>query len=452
MGRTPIPDGTVRVGFEADDLEREVTLEGAALGHGCYVGASDSQLASRLLQDWCVQWAEAGLGFCYVHPRGPEPRELVARLPADRLDDVVWVDYRRSNHAAALELPERQRVTIDPLTGPAPEIATDHLKTEPTAGRVADWMAALTESDRQLDWNLARAASLLLTRLIDADELTHHDILRALSSVRTGDQATPLWEHISAPAARTQLEQAVEHDPDAFGHLNQLLGWPFDPFPSNPFLDDPSYAFETAREAGHIVLVTGSMPPRGQTDDLDVPGSHVLIRTVLRRLWEEAQTAAADEPTFPIVVDGAVELTPGDGALVGELCRACNSTPVAPVLRGPMPDQLPRYLSEIVKPHVECRAICSPHASDAVEAAAQTGDIDAIEQALDAESRSAIDGGVQCLVTAGNEGMLTGDPRGKLTTEQAILQEPPRTRHDVETVSETITESVDKHGVRAKWG
>lgn len=448
MGR----NATVRVGVDPDALARDVTLEATALGRGCYVGATESQQGTQLLQDWCVQWAEAGLGFCYVHPRGPEPRELVARLPAERLDDIVWVDYRRSNHAAALALPERQRVTIDPLAGPAPEIATDHLETEPTAGRVADWMAGLTESDTQLDWNLARAASLLLTRLIDADEPTHHDILRALSPVRSGDGATPLFEHISAPAAQTQLEQTHEHDPDAFGHLSQLLGWPFDPFPSNPFLDDPSYAFETAREAGHIVLITGSMPPRGQVDDLDSPASHVLIQTILRRLWEEAQSAATDEPAFPIVLDGAVELTPDDGALVGELCRACDSTPVAPILRGPMPDQLPRYLREIVHPHVECRALCKPHGTDDVAAAAQTGDVDAIEQALETESQSPIDAGTRCLVTTGHEGMLTDDPRAKITTQIAIPHEPPATRHDVETVSEAITESVDRHGVRATWG
>lgn len=78
--------------------------------------------------------------------------------------------------------------------------------------------------------------------------------------------------------------------------------------------------------------------------------------------------------------------------------------------------------------------------------------VDAIEQALDAESRSHTDAGERCLVSTGHEGLLTGNPRTRTATEQAIPHEPPATRHDVETVAAAITESVERHGVRATWG
>jgi len=77
------------VGRDPDALDGRVTLPAAEIEAGCYVEGDVPQKQTALMHNWCVQWAEAGHGFCYVHARSPAVRDLLSRLPAHRLEDVV---------------------------------------------------------------------------------------------------------------------------------------------------------------------------------------------------------------------------------------------------------------------------------------------------------------------------------------------------------------------------
>lgn len=445
MRGTRHEDGSVRVGTAPEGQNDPVILSAVDLWPGCYVGAAEPQQGTRVLQDWCVQWAENGFGFCYIHPRGPEPRELLARLPAERFDDVVWIDFKRSNRSTELDIPERQRVAVDPLAGPDPGIRPKFLETDPIAGRVADWIAATTEGDHDTDWNVKRLASVLMPQLYGDDGPTRLDIENAASTASVKGTAEPLLQYAQGPVARTQIKHAAECDSDVFTQLFQLLGWPHDLFPSNPHLGEQTYEFASARSNRHIILVTGDADRPGNYSVFRA-GSHLLMQTVLRRLWEEAQSTTDNYPIFPLVLDGAVELSAGEGTLVKEICRKCNSTPVTPILRGPHTDDIPRDMHEFISPNIESRVICKGWETGGVKAAFETGNIDAVERTLEAQLGTGVEEGNYYWVTTGNEGMLTADPREKIDSQIALPNDPPPTRHGIEKVSEVITESVNRHG------
>jgi len=50
------------------------------------------------LLNMMVQWAYAGHGFTYFDPKGRDSRELLRKLPENRLEDVVWIEPGSTIH------------------------------------------------------------------------------------------------------------------------------------------------------------------------------------------------------------------------------------------------------------------------------------------------------------------------------------------------------------------
>lgn len=444
-------DLTIPVGPDPDTGE-PIELSHDAFEAGCYVAGPAAQPRTGLLHDWCVAWAERGHGFWYVHPRGPAPRELLARLPADRLDDVVWIDYARSALAARLDVPPVRRVGVDPFADSAATIDPDALVTPPAVGRSGGWVAAAGEAEQYFDWNVARVLDTVVPLMIGRDGPARTDVTARCSAAVHDDDPTPLVELVDEAAAARQLRQAHAHDDQVFRKVSQCLSWPTDPFASNPLLGEATYAVEDALSRRDIVLVTGALPApdAAQRSPRDVLGTHVLVQTLVRRLWEAAQTAGAAAQPTPLLLDGLPALSPDRGTLIPELLEHAPATPLAPVLAAPelgeLDDRLRLPLTRFVDTRVQYLDPTTP-GTDPLP----TGDNETMARAIEREQSSPIDAGVRCLVSTGNAGLLTGDPRTATPTRTARPPDPPRTRHDAATVADAITASVDRHGTIPAW-
>ncbi|UPV77243.1 type IV secretion system DNA-binding domain-containing protein (plasmid) [Halorussus limi] len=83
-----------------DSLFRHIWIQGVT-GYG----------KSTEMNNISVQLAYAGHGFVYFDPKGRDSRELLRKLPAHRLDDVIWIEPGSSKHDKTvglnfLEVPE----------------------------------------------------------------------------------------------------------------------------------------------------------------------------------------------------------------------------------------------------------------------------------------------------------------------------------------------------------
>jgi hypothetical protein len=444
------PDCTVTLGSDPD-TGAPVEISHAAFDAGCYVIGADPQPRSTILHDWCVQWADQGHGFWYVHPRGPDPRELLARLPAHRLDDVVWIDFGRRQLAQRLDVPPVRRVGVDPLAGPAPSIDRDALEMDPAYGRAAGWVAAAGESTQHFDWNVARVLETLLLDMVGEDGLDLYEVRRHCSAAFSYDDPTALFEFVADPASERQLRNAYARDDRVFLKVSQCLSDPTDPFVSNPLIGGATYPVEARFPSSDIVLVTGALP----APDADIInttallGTHLLVQTLVRRLWEAAQSAPADAPPMPLVLDGLTALSPAQDVLVPALIEHSPATPLLLVLAGPelreLSERLKLPIDDALDTHVGYGDSTGPGTPPR-----PTGDRRAMERVFDRE-RSPVEAGVSCWVSTGNAGLLAGDPRTRTPTRMAQLADPPATRHDGAAIARAITDSLERHGAIADW-
>ncbi len=446
------PDLTVTVGPDPDAPDDPVQLSHDALDAGCYVAGDDPQRRTALLHDWCVQWAERGHGFWYVHPRGPAPRELLGRLPAGRLDDVVWIDFTRRQLADSLDVPPIRRVGVDPVAGPAAAIDTAALATPPAVGRSAGWLAAASEATARFDWNVARVLDTLIPLLVDEAGPAIHEIPPRCRRAALEDDPGHVVELVDEPAIERQLTQAHAHDDAVFRRVAHCLSLPRDPFASNPLLGASTYAVEAALTSTDIVLVTGALPAPDTTSVAtpDLLGTHVLIQTLVRRLWEAAQTAPPDARPTPLLLDGVTALSPAQDTLLPELIAHAPATPLAPVLAGPERDALPDRLTLPITDGIDTRVQYTDGTRPGHDAL-PTGDTGATAQAIEREQSSPVAAGECWWLSTGNAGLLTGDPRTATPTRAVRRGDPPATRHDAATVAQAITDSVTRHGTVPEW-
>lgn len=64
---------TIELGLDPDDPSRMVTLPDEAPDNWCYIEGPETHEQTALLHSWCVQWADAGQGLCYVSPGSQAP-------------------------------------------------------------------------------------------------------------------------------------------------------------------------------------------------------------------------------------------------------------------------------------------------------------------------------------------------------------------------------------------
>jgi hypothetical protein len=193
---------------------------------------------------------------------------------------------------------------------------------------------------------------------------------------------------------------------------------------------DATYPIEDAISNADIILVTGTLPTPDPytTASIDIIGTYLLIQAVVRRLWEGAQQGPGDSTAqLPLVLDRVTDCSPTADSMLPEVIGGAAHTPLVPILSGPETEQLPRRLKQPVTGTIDARVqFTDPTAPRTTPL--PTGDLDAVEQAIEREQAHPVDSGPVCWVSTGNAGRLSGTPRADATTRWARPGDPPRCR------------------------
>lgn len=448
---TDFVEPSTTLGPAREALAETVALPESALDAGCYVEGPQTPDQTALLHSWCVEWAENGHGFCYVHLRGPEPRDLMARLPEDRLEDVVWIDARRTSLAEHLDVPPLQRVAVDPFTVPAD--VDSALEIDPVTARRDAYMDAFSESPHH-NRNVERILNMLLPGLLATDDLTVHDLSYPFSEAIKGspDALLDLEPFTGNEVVEREIEAAIDRNPRDFVTARLALTYPRDPYPSNPLMDATTYDIATALENDHIVLVTGDMPrpERSGFDGRSLFTTQLLVGALICRLLEAAQTTDATR-TFPLVLDTLEELAVGDVTLLENVLAQADGTPLAPVLSGPPSDEfedpLRRYLADLVGTEVTLVDLDGQE----IPSALKTGSLDGVEWYLEREETSEVAPEALCWLRTGMSGLLADAETLNRERQATICPPMPDSRHSKDVLAEAISQSVYRHGAQPQW-
>lgn len=443
-----------------------VALTNGELRNSCYVQGAVPEQQTALCQRLCLQWAHAGLGFCYVHAGGPELLDLVYALPADRLDDIVWIDLDRQDICSHLSVPKTQVVCLEAFDGPEPPVRERGLISDPIDGRLADLMDICSERD-EFDWNVATLLSAVLPSVFRDDDLTMFGdpgVSSAFMSAQHATDTTPLLELVPSNERETigvQLKRAFEHDPNAVLKAKLLLSTPVDRLQYyNPLGGETTYSFSEGLEENAIVLVRGDFPsphePNGLGAEIAASATQLLTLTVLRRLWEALQARAESgpetetQPVYPLVVDGMGELCAGDGSLFRELLSNQAETPLALIGSGPETNALPEELALEINDHAGIMITFEEHATEGIQRSLVSQDTATMERALANEATNAVADAPVCWVQTNREGVLVGKSRQSETMPVRPFGAVSRQRTDSE-VETALTQSVQSHGRNLSW-
>lgn len=473
----PPGDPPTTVGRHPDDQSRTVAFPEGALNGGCYLEGSGSPQQTALLHSWCVEWAEAGYSFCYIHPGGPEPRDLIARLPEDRLDDVVWIDLIR-DLPDEFDVPTEKRVTLDPFDVP---------RRYTTAWRSPDEITEFNANDTRLntflaayrehyhcDWSVARTLAVALQAIL-ADECDAKDLRFALSDVAGMESIDPLTDlsaFVRGDSGTSQIEAACNRSPIDLYRAANLLGTMWEPFTGNPFVGEASYRSGEAMLNDHIVIVSASLPrAEAQRGDPQIPlvGTHLLAATVCSQFLESAHYRPDPFPTVPLVLDGVEDLAAGPGDLIREVVRHSRGTPLAPVLSGPpstdLDDPLPLAISDYVDTEVVLaevhptgrsnrggdRPAAESDRGSSIPKSLMSGSMDALERYFEAELSGVVAEGALCWLKTDTPGVLVGLDDLDAPTQPAIPSTAPPPERDPAAVGDVIRHSVETFGVETPW-
>ena len=443
------------IGIHADTQDEQVRLPDGALDDGCYVEGPESHRQTALVHSWCVQWAEAGYGFMYVHPQGPDPHELLARLPDDRLDDVVWIDVNRRRISPVLDVPPLRRVTVDPFD--IPDRDHEALTVDPVNTRTSAYMDAFSEQSA-FDWRVAHVLSAVLPARFIRDDVGISDVNSAVEV----DSLVELCASQASPDSNAGQELAIikramhgifDREGSAARDAGELIRLLYEAYTQNPFMDDTSYDIGDALSEGHIVLVTGNWATEGAQ-----LRTRLLVAALCCRLIEAATISGVDGPTFPVVFNRIGELYAGEGDLEQRLMRLSDRLPIAPVFSGPPKDHLEQSLRDFVNIEFDTRVVVAdPHAHRPdsrfdgerlnLSSSLITWELEAVERYLQREASGTVAEGPLCWLRTGCTNRLVGADGVDQSMEPALAPDPPEKRHSPEAVAEAITRSLERRGV-----
>jgi hypothetical protein len=459
------------LGPDPADPSAAITVPDSALGGGCYLEGGDADLRGALLDSWCVQWAEAGYGFCYVNPGGTVPRELVERLPAHRLDDVVWIDVDRTRPEYRNGVPVDRRVTVDIFDAPQPDPST--YAVDPVNNRVNAYLDAFSEHPA-FDWNAARVLSSALPAVLVRGDVSHADVTRALESKGLDEVA----EYLEGTAGETEgrralavAQRAMDGVLDRAGSPASDAAWLLDRVadsnPADLLVGPGSYDVGRAIMEDDIVVVTGDAvrPGDGEpTDDVARLRTHLLVAALCCRLHEAAAFAPPDAPMFPLVLDGFGDLLAGEGDVFQRLLRTSYDLPLAPIFSGPRPAELPEPLALAVGDHVATRIAVAdetdpdpepdfdPVEDPYLESALGPGSVDVVGAYLEREGLRSLPEAplAWCRVNAIDRAAGVFETHDSI--QPAIVPRRPEALRPPEEVAAVVARSVDRHGTAPTEG
>nr|WP_247731769.1 type IV secretory system conjugative DNA transfer family protein [Halovivax limisalsi] len=100
------PEKPIWIGYDdgAQTGFREAPIKFNSLFRHIWIAGTTGYGKTTWLVNSMLQLAYQGHGFVYFDPKGKDSRELLRRLPQDRLEDVIWVEPGSSDHDRSIGL------------------------------------------------------------------------------------------------------------------------------------------------------------------------------------------------------------------------------------------------------------------------------------------------------------------------------------------------------------
>lgn len=439
-----------------------ITLGADELRVGTYIEGAVPEQQTALCTNLMAQWARAGAGFCYVHPDAFATLDVLAALPADRLDDVVWLNLRPRRLPDQLGVDTDHQPAVDPTTV-AEGVPRDACVTPPAAARVGDWLDVLAADETHADWNLGHVLAAVLDRAVSAD-MTLTDLVNALNAAgydamytddevgvdvlceRLGDQPGADWT--------AGIRRAERLDADVYKDAQHLLanatlyGEALSPLRGPSSCSLPELVADDA-----IILVTGDLPAADATGLMPRMrrlATHLLATVIVRRVWEGVQAMAAEhegEPSlYPVVLDDVTRLFAHEPRLLQALLTDGTDpkTPLAVVCNGRAPGCFGDEIEGATMHSVPTRLRFEERASDDTARALRT-DTDVMERVFAAAEEGAIAPPATCWLDRDAAGLVGSlDDLGGF--EQLEPVGPPEPVQSQDAVGAAIERSRERHG------
>lgn len=387
-----------------------------------------------LAQDLAVQWAARGGGLCYIAADREETLSFLAKLPADRLDDIVWIDTAPEQPPDAI--PDDIGVQLDPLC-PMRAAPGDKTLRQTIAMDLTD---CINENDPgPSDIVCDIAPSIFAAALAMPEVQTLTDVKTLLFDVRAPDRLRDLVE--TAGLSEAIFKRATEEEtPEGIPPITELpfvfsnvLNQRTDP----PYLADSGLDLGAAIDAGQIIVLAGYLgaASRGRYRT-QIMG--IAATTLLRRLQQAVPATEYDGPPFPVVVDDVRSVLPaGSMNVLIDLLTA--ESRLGGLLTMQSLDLLPDRVVATMQREVDTVCVFQQGTSTASEVLS-AWDVD--KRAIKRQVARIPEGIVA--TSCGSFWVARRDIPSDPVLTRACAHLPPERAH--ETITEAITASVQRHG------
>ncbi len=347
--------GVQEAGISFENLTQHIGVFGTT-GYG----------KSTVLQNMLQQWAYGDHGWCFIDPKGDGASELLQLLPAERLDDVVWIEpgSERNREVGFNFL----NIGLEP----------NHPQYDAAVEALVDDLVSLLRAERYWGARMDRVAQ----NMIRAMHRSSYDytLLDMYYALLTEDNRQQFADHVSEERIEFIQEYTQKIAELSDSSLEPLLGR-FQPWVENPITrrliahrDSPLNISEAVEE-GELVVV------RNGTESTTI--ANMIATAVMRRVWTAIKARKArpesDRDPYFLVVDefDAVVNEETDVEAMLSKARAMN---MGVTLCCQQPSQLPKSVQNAI--FGNCNTLLSfrpGNPSDATAIAKRFGDLSGSE-------------------------------------------------------------------------
>lgn len=276
------PDAPLWLGYNADYHQfREAGLElSQTFRHIWISGVTGAGKTTQLL-NMQLQLAYQGHGFLYFDPKGRDSRELLAKIPEHRLDDVIYIDpmsteYDRTVALNFLELPDH--------------LETDEQQHKEVSRRI-EVLKAIMAGDEYWGINMETIMEVVgRGMLLSPADYTVIDLYFILLNQQRRENFA---EQIDDPFLADAMSEIAEmDDDDVRPTLKRVMAWVLDPLIRQLISHRESTVdFRQVIDDDQIVIV------RTAIDNSQI--KRMVTLGIMRSLWSAVQNRAYETDGEP---------------------------------------------------------------------------------------------------------------------------------------------------------
>lgn len=270
------------LGYNADYHQfREAGLElSQTFRHIWISGVTGAGKTTQLL-NMQLQLAYQGHGFVYFDPKGRDSRELLAKLPAHRLDDVVYIDpmsteYDRTVALNFLELPDHLETTE---------------QTHKEVSRRIEVLKAIMAGDEYWGINMETIMEVVGRGMLLSDH--RYTVIDLYFILLNQQRREDFAAEIGDPFLKDAMHEIAEmDDDDVRPTLKRVMAWVLDPLIRQLISHRESTVdFRDVIDGDQIVIV------RTAIDNSAI--KRMVTLGIMRSLWSAVQNRAYETDSEP---------------------------------------------------------------------------------------------------------------------------------------------------------